>query len=204
MEANVVGGPPQMKAYRSSDSTYQPVRLDKATNTIQTIDYAHHEIHAGSHFSCSYYATGKNDGQTINIYLKTPDTAKWGHMIFNWSASGAAFGRVREAPTVTANTGTNGQSIFNSNRNSATTSDMWDNAAVPVQGKFGYDVTVTAPGTIIYEEYAGAAKNQGGMGRNDEEIILDQNTAYVFEVESDAAGITLSMRLEWYEHTDIA
>jgi hypothetical protein len=194
----------QMKAYRSSDSTYQPVRLDQATHALKAVDYAHSEIHKGAHFMAHYYATGKNDGETINIYLKTPNTTKWGHMVMQWSASGAAFGRIREAPTVTSNTGTNGQAINNNNRNVATASDMVDNATSPAAGKFGVDVTITAAGTIIYEEYAGAAKNQGGIGRNDEEIILDQNAAYVFEVESDAAGLTLSMNLLWYEHTNEA
>jgi hypothetical protein len=37
-----------IRGFRSSDGTSQPLRLDQVTNSIQTIDYAHHEIHAGS------------------------------------------------------------------------------------------------------------------------------------------------------------
>lgn len=39
-----------IRGFRSSDSTAQPLRLDKATNTLQIIDYAHHEVHSGSSF----------------------------------------------------------------------------------------------------------------------------------------------------------
>jgi hypothetical protein len=195
-------GDVNLKGYNGTN--WQAARIDTTTRSFQTIDYAHHEIHSGSSFVAKYYGTSKNDGQTINLYIKTPDTTKWGHMFFQWSASGAAYGRIYEAPTITANTGTNGQAILNHNRNSATTSVMSDNATTPAADKYGTDVTKTANGTIIYEEYAGAAKSQGGAGRNEDEYILKRNTAYLFEVESDAAGLTLSINMSWYEHIDQA
>lgn len=36
--------------YKSSDGTFKPVRLDSSTESLQTVDYSHHEIHSGSHF----------------------------------------------------------------------------------------------------------------------------------------------------------
>ena len=184
------------------DSAGRVYKADGITNAIQSIDYSHHEIHSGTFFNVSYYGTSKNDGQTINVYIKTPNTTKWGHLFFDWSCGGAAFGRMYEAPTITSNTGTNAQPIINHHRNVATTSDMLDNATSPAANCYGYDVTKTGNGTILYIEYAGAAKSEGGQGRNEHEIILKQNTAYLFEVESDASGLTLSLNLYWYEHTN--
>ena len=188
--------------YASNGTSYQVARIDTSTRAFNTIDYAHHEIHAGSSFTIDHYAESKNDGQTINVYMKTANTAKWLHMFMNWSSGGAAFTRIYEGPTITANTGTNGVAIFNRNRNSTNTSGVSDNAASPAANKIGTDVTKTANGTIIYTEYAGAAKAQGAFVRAEREFVLKSNTVYLFEVESDAAGITLNFDLTWYEHTD--
>lgn len=48
----VVGGSaiPSVGYGKTSDDSYQAARLDKATHSIQTIDYAHHEVHDGRHF----------------------------------------------------------------------------------------------------------------------------------------------------------
>ena len=82
--ANILG-------YRSSDGTFQPLRLDKATNTIQVIDYSHHEIHAGSSFTCHYSQTAPtNIGEMTMIAFNTPDTTKWIHMFGHASATAAA------------------------------------------------------------------------------------------------------------------
>jgi len=177
-------------------------KLDAISNALVGIDYAHHELHSGDEFTICHSASGKNDGQTINIYLKTPNTTKLIHMLINWSANGQAYLNVREAPTVTANTGTPAQ-IYNRYRDSLTTSVVLDNETVPVANKVNLDATVTAPGTIIMQEFAGAAKQFGALVRGNDEFILKANTAYVFEVESDAAGLVLSLCLSWYEHTNL-
>jgi hypothetical protein len=180
----------------------QYARLDMISGSLEVIDYEHHEIHGGSSFSVSHYGTSKGDGDTINIYLKTPNTTKLCHVLFSWSSSGAAFGRIYEAPVITANTGTNGVAIFNRYRDSANASVVVDNATSPAANKVGIDVTKTGDGTILLVEYAGVAKSQGASHRGDSEFILKANTAYLFEVESDAAGLTLNSTIAWYEHTN--
>jgi len=175
---------------------------DSSTNALVLIDHPHHEIHSGKMFNAFHSASGKNDGDTINIYFKTPNTTTYCHCFMQWSSSGAAYGRIYEAPTVTSNTGTNAIVVVNSNRNSANASAAVDNATSPAANKYGIDVTVTAPGTTVNSSYSGSAKQFGGESRNENEYVLKSNTAYVFEVESDAAGLTLGMRIDWYEHTD--
>lgn len=190
--------------YGFNQSNFQPANLDTISRSLMALDWEHHEIHEGNHFIASHFATGKNAGQTINIYVKTPNTTKWCHFLAEWASDGAAYFRVYEAPTVTANTGTNGQTPYNNNRNSATVSDVIDNAAVPASGKYGYDVTVTGTGTTLYTEFSGIGKTESGKSRATSEIILKQNTVYVFEVTSNAANEVLSLNMAWYEHTSFA
>jgi hypothetical protein len=177
---------------------------DRSTFGIITIDYSHHEIHEGSYFHCQHVGTGKNAGQTINIYLKTPNSTAFCHAFAKYSANGAAYLKIYESPTITANTGTNGQPAINHNRVLRTASTILDNATVPATGMYGVDVTKTVDGTIIWNEYTGAAKQTGAGGRNEEEHILKANTVYLFEVMSDASGLVLNLIILFYEHTDKA
>jgi hypothetical protein len=166
---------------------------------LVTVDIEHHKIHDNQRFTVSLFATGANDGDRISIYVKTPDSAKRIHALFNYNASGAAFGLILEAPTVTANTGTNNTPMFNRNRNSAAVPTSLDNATVPNVGKCGVNVTITADGTVIDTRYSGAAKSDGADSRGMHEFILLANTAYCFVVESDAAALTIQGNLEIYE-----
>jgi hypothetical protein len=194
-----------IRGFRSSDSTAQPLRLDKATNTLPTIDYPHHEIHAGSSFHIFAYNASVGTGGTINIYIKTKSTAPFCHAFGQWSSGGAAIYRIYEAPTITANTGTNGNAIINHNRNlTATVSGCRDNATVPVDNKYGTGVTKTGDGTILLVEYAGVGKAAGGSGRNESEYVLLPDTVYLFEVEAVGNNIALSVSVDFYEHTNIA
>ena len=38
-----------------SDTAFRVPRIDPSTNSLQVIDYEHHEVHAGSHY---FYADG--------------------------------------------------------------------------------------------------------------------------------------------------
>lgn len=171
---------------------------DEVSGAAVMLDLAHHEIHEGDSFSIRHVGTGKNDGETIAVYLKTPNTTKRIHAFMDWSASGAAYGIKYEAPTITAGTGVQA-AVFNRERNSGNTSTVWDNTNPAVQNKVTTDPTKTGNGTIISTEFAGAAKSEGAQVRGEHEWVLKQNTAYLFVVESDAAALTLGMSLRWYE-----
>jgi hypothetical protein len=163
------------------------------------IDIAHHKIHESKRYAIRHFGTGKNDGDSISVYFKTPNTTKRLHAYFDYSGSGAAWGFIYEAPTVTVNTGTNNQVMFNRDRNSSNSSTVIDNATVPNAGKYGINVTITNVGTIIYTDYSGAGKQHGAQSRGDDEFILKANTVYCFVVESDAAGLTLNEIVDFYE-----
>lgn len=64
-----------------SDDEGGAIRIDSVTNTLQTIDYSHHEVHAGSHFMYTDSVTLGNGG-TQDYMIVTPNTMKWAHMTF--------------------------------------------------------------------------------------------------------------------------
>jgi hypothetical protein len=188
---------------RGFNGTYwQNIRIDASTRSIQTIDYAHHEIHGGSSFHAFVYDDTAATGELVNIYIKTANTTKYCHSFAQWSSGGAGIFRIHEAPTITTNTGTNGVSIINHNRNSSTTSGCFDNATTPVVNKYGTGVTKTGEGTVLLIEYSGVGKSISGTGRNESEYILKPNTVYVFELIAIGNNIALGIGLDWYEHTD--
>ena len=73
--------------FGSGDNDYAEVRADASTHTLQTIDYPHHEIHAGSHFYIEGYTTLGVAG-TLAVKLETADLPSWGHFVWEINSSG--------------------------------------------------------------------------------------------------------------------
>ena len=178
------------------------VRIDRSTRSLQTIDYAHHEIHGGSSYHAFVYDDTAATDEKVNLYIKTANTTKYCHIFAQWAAGGAAIFRIHEAPAITANTGTNGVAIINHNRTSSNTSGCFDNATTPVVNKYGTGVTKTGEGTVLLIEYSGVSKTMAGSGRNESEYIFKPNTADLFELIAIGNNIALSIGVDWYEHTD--
>ncbi len=63
------------------------IKIDKTTNTLQTIEYPHHEIHSGNHYYLEGYIT-LGVGGNLFVKLVTPNTAKWGHFVWELHSSG--------------------------------------------------------------------------------------------------------------------
>jgi hypothetical protein len=203
-----------IRGFRSSDSTAQPLRLDKATNTIQVIDYSHHEIHAGSAFTCHYSQTTPTAvGEMTMIAFNTPNTSKWVHMFASFSSTAASIATIYEAADLDVGEGTQ-LTIYNRDRNSSTASTVTsiENPAVANKAT-SFSVAQAAGATLsttnpIYKRYLGAAAagaDTGGESRDDNEFILDQNVQYAFVIENTTADDnTHNIVLNWYEHTNIA
>jgi len=164
------------------------VRIDASTNTLQTIEYPHHEIHSGSHFFLEGYATLGN-GDALYVKLVTPNTTRWSHFLWEINASGILTSTLTEAPTGLEDGA--GVTIFNNNRNSATTS-----GTIVTSG-----VTAPTGGTIISKVMFGSRQFGGGQAR-DSELILKQNTTYGRTFLSGAASNIVNFRASSYEHTD--
>ena len=176
--------------------TFNGLRLKKDTTTgaTATIDYAHKEIHSGSHFFYSDYDSDVDTASPKYYRITTPNTTKWAHMIFTFYSEGVGTWQLFENPTVNA-AGTTA-TVFNNNRNSAT-------AATVV---IAYDATSTSDGTLLKTWRTGSGTNApsrvGTESRNDTEIILDQDQDYFLKFTPDADNAKTKVELEWYEHTN--
>lgn len=180
--------------FLTSDTTYQSPRLDAATHTLQTIDYEHHEIHAGSHFFYYNYDSEVDTAGPKYYRITTPNTTKWSHMTFTLYSEGIGTWELFENPTVNA-AGT-AATVFNSNRNSTKTATLI----------IAYDATSTADGTLLATWRTGsgttAPSRIGGESSRDKEIILKQNEDYFLKFTPDADNAKVKAELEWYEHTN--
>ena len=182
-----------INGYRSSDTSWQPLRLDKSTSSLQTIDYAHHEIHAGSNF---FYTDSVELGSAgvQNYLITTPDTTKWAHLTFQGTGSAVTTVQIYEGAD---RTGTTAQTLLNSDRNSLTA------ATVAVHKDYS---SGTTDGTLIWQRKSGAAagaSRSGAEAEHGNEIILKRKTKYIFRITSGTAANLTNTIFNWYEHTNV-
>jgi hypothetical protein len=168
------------------------VRVDTSTHALKVITYPHSEIHDGSHyFYDSHHDIAK--AGVLNHLIVTPDTAKWANMeAAVGSTAGQVIVELFEGATVSALGDL--ETARNRNRNfpDASTTLVYETP------------TVTTTGELIDSSVYGAAKVQGegGGDRGNNEIILKQNTIYLFRVtERNVLATTVNINLDWYEHT---
>ena len=189
------------------------VRMDASTNTLQTIEYEHHEIHSGSSFTCFFQDTVTDTDNRTIVTFKTPSGTKYIHIVVSVSATAISVARIREAPTYTDDAGVT-LAIHNRNRvGTPTGSIVLDTSQSPdTAGSATSYVHDTAnppaeDGTIIAEIPLGSAtspvKSVGGTTRGQQELVLKPATLYSFEIKSiDASDNTHWIELDWYEHSD--
>ena len=171
-----------------------PNEVDRATQGIITIDYAHHEIHSGSHYFYTDTVTLASSG-TQDYLITTPNTTKWAHMLLAGIGSAITQFDLYEGSD---RTGTSAQTVINQNRNSSNTAGVTIHKGTS---------SGTTDGVKIFTHKGGSS---GGVSRtessvrNDNEIILKQNTKYIFRVTSGTTDNITSVGFSWYEHTNKA
>jgi hypothetical protein len=178
---------------RQSDLKHCEVRVDAATHVMSTIEYEHHEIHAGSAYTLSRPVTlpVANDDE---IRIAVANTTKWPHMLFSAVSDAAVTVSLYETTGLAHEVG-NVLTPINRNRNSTKTSGL----------TICHTPSGAGDGSLIYASTAGVGGNPaqsapGAIGGRFE-FILKQNTAYLLRV-AGASGDVVSINLEWYEHTD--
>ena len=182
-----------------SGGNFRHIRIDASTETLQTIDYEHHEIHGGSTFRAQAFNDAIGAGNSVTIGFRTG--VKESHMLWEFVHEGDMTMTVLENPTITLSTGTN-VTCKNSNRNSTKTSELQGyGTAALLAGNITKDPTYSG-GTSISLKRSYATKGTGTSGSRRQEVVLKTETPYIFKLtnnETSAGGGQI--RLEWYEHT---
>lgn len=182
---------------------------DSATEVAIGIDYAHHKIHDGDSYSAWYEQTVSDTGDRTIIVFRTDNTPEWGHLTMTVSATASAHASIFQGPAVVDNSGAS-LNIYNRDNNSPNTSVMWDSSTNPdTQGQATYFTELTMGNVVGGAEIAhihiqaGNKKTVGGIGRGTHEWILQQNTYYAFEIESENNDDnTHTITIDWFEHTN--
>jgi hypothetical protein len=171
--------------------------IDAATETLQTIEYEHHEIHSGSH----YFVVGYQDLAINNVLQFTwqmPDTTKWIHWIWNIITESETLWQIYEGGTITTPL-TTLATPYNNNRNSANTSDTV--MRYEKHTNLAAANTKVTPSALVLEAgISGAGKDLGASVRSSE-LVMKQNTLYVLRATATAAGY-INFNMQWYEHTN--
>lgn len=167
--------------------------IDLATNAINTIDYEHHEVHAGSTFRININKDVVNGG-TYNVCFTTANATKWPHLHIEINLE--VEGEILFYEGITSWTGGTALTPLNADRNSATVSNITDMV-------FDATITLGSPTTLDHE-VLGSGKSNGGARGTRAEWVLKQNTKYAIVVNNQAAGASneTNISLDWYEHTN--
>lgn len=175
-----------------SDTESANVRIDPSTHSMQTIDYAHHEIHSGSHFKAGYQNIALDNNDTLDLLFVTPNTTKWAHFVMTAKATAKCSVAIYEGTTTSAD-GT-AVTIWNRNRNSIKTPTV----------VVTHTPTVTSVGTKMAEHWMGTDGKdpQGGDARGDSEFMLKQNTKYLVRLTAEDNAMKGAIGGDWYEHED--
>ena len=170
--------------------------IDNATYARTGIDYAHHEVHAGSAYWAANNATLGN-GELNTASIVTHNSAKWAHLLLEISSAAVATFEVFEDVTSSDMSGGAAFTPLNFNRNSTNVSLM----TAKVGDTVGADQLVPSDGTAIWTESLGT-RGIVTTRENGSELILKQNTGYLFRITNGANANNCTILLNWYEHTD--
>ena len=187
------------------------MKPDKITGAETTIDYAHHEVHGGSHYNISYSVASvgglTTPDDTMTLSWKTPAGEKLLHVVISAICSSGARFRFIEGKGTGGATPTGVITAHNSHRGSTKTSIITDVAGANV-GNVSYDATLfTGTGSdVLVDEYIGADglgnSFVSGSSRSEQEWVLAPSTEYQLSIfETDAVPGTIQMA--WYEHTSL-
>lgn len=186
----------ELRAWNST--SWREVGLDSSTRTLQSIDYVHHEIHAGSNFFVSG-VVNLSINQVYDLRFTTPNTTKYSHWTWKLDVESKTTWYVYEGAVAK----TSGTAItpLNNNRNSSTTSVNTLNYQISNTLASANLRTTTTGKVVMLQGIAGAGNKTLGSETHETEIVLKKNTTYCMRAVATAAGF-VDFLMEWYEHTD--
>lgn len=191
-------------AGKISDTEVRDVRVDEITHTLQTIDYAHHEIHGGSTFCTRHYDGTMSNGDTIIFAFKVPSGTKKPHLLIQFTANANTHVDLCEGATWTTSTGSQ-NIIADHNRETANTSFLQEDTggSFSATGNVVLNPSGFSAGTIIDQWYSFGEKEKQETGaRGTDEWVLNNDTQYAIRLVSDEDNNMAFLKAVWYEHQD--
>lgn len=183
---------------RITSAAVRPIQLDDTTHVMTTIEYPHHEIHSGSHYSVKSYNDVAN-GNVVDIQITVANNTAWPHLeIFFDTETEYLFWFYEN---VVINTAGTAYTPMNRNRNSANTANTTVGVITNTSIANANADTAIAGATLVADGIVGSGRKIGGESTSRLEIILDQGAIYSLRMQANAAGWT-NWLLDWYEHTD--
>lgn len=170
-----------------------PNKIDQTTSGKAQLGYEHKQVHSGDAWVVTYDFTSTEELSSVDVFIIVPNTTRWPHIL--WDVSGQAKTSIflREGATGTYNLIT----AYNRNRNSSRVNTTLIGAAT----------NITSTGTLIWSWVSGSAgpgpARSVGANRQTGELVLRQNTIYLFSCIAASVGNRISVDLTWYEQTNI-
>jgi hypothetical protein len=167
------------------------VRLDAASHALIFVGEAEHHNHEGAAF-WGYYNAVLGNAEVLTMSFTTPNTTKWAHLTMDIQLTASCTLDILE--DVTSFAGGVAHTIRNFNRNSAGATGM-----TITHGHTGSDLITPTGGSEIYNETLGSRGFQTNRS-NGTEMIMKQNSKYLFRITNGASSNSTSIVLDWYEH----
>jgi hypothetical protein len=175
---------------------------DPISDIPVVMDYDHHQLHEGEVWRWSFPFDNLASGSSHNIVFTVPNIAivppflnavsACPHLRYEVVCNDLATAFFYEAPTVTAATGT-----------ARTPTNMERNGVYTVKTTILENPTITNVGTQldIVRFLTSAAPNRagGGSAATPYEVVLKNNTKYLFRITSGNNGLDGVIHFLWYE-----
>ncbi len=185
-------------------TNFAKVRIDKSTDTLQSISYQHHELHGGSDYDITEVFDLPAD-DVLDIQISTPAGTKLAHFTIDFFTEKSVEWWLYE--NVVINTPGTGITPKNHRR------DAGDNSILTVAYIINTSIANANSDTAIVGATqlphgktgeAGAKKESGSGGGGDsrEEWVLLPDTDYSLRFFDLGDSGFVAVHLDWYEHTD--
>jgi len=190
--------------FGGGDDEVDDIRIDASTNSLQTVDYAHHEIHGGSGWDITETdALPAND--VLDIRITTAAGSKYAHLTLEYHSEDETEWWLYENVTMTTAHGSATALTPRNHRRPSGDSGTIITASYIINADIADANSDTGIGSAVICAHGqqGAGRNAPASGGSREEWILkpDEDYSLRFHDIGGSAGY-IAWHLDWYEHTD--
>lgn len=183
-----------VKIGKLTESENKAPRLDKYTEALMTVDYAHHEIHSGNTFRVCTTAVSLADNGKQEFVITVGSTPC--HAVYEGNCGGNAMLELYESPT-----GVSGTNAYTPRALNRVTGD----SVTTVTSVISNPDAIAADGTSLSGRLVaggtGGNATGGSVGTRIEHV-LKPSTVYLLRLTNVAgAAKAASLCLDWYEHS---